>query len=148
MSSARAPSALRGATRASLRALAGLVAVLLALSSLGQVAHFLIVPHAICAEHGELVELTSVAGHAVSAPSKADGASVSAVTTRELSEDHDHCQVLSRGQRELSSPTAGLPGLPHAACEGRSRVDADAAPRLLAALTLAPKTSPPLAFAC
>jgi hypothetical protein len=152
MPSARAPSAKRGATHASLRALAGLVAVLLGLSSLGQFAHFLLVPHAICPEHGELVELTDAEEHAVhdgvAARSKADGGSVTAAAS-ELSEDHDHCQVLSRGQREQLTPPPALQGLPHAAShEAPSSVDTGAAPRPLAALTLAPKTSPPRALAC
>lgn len=148
---ARAPSARRGATHASLRALAGLVAVLLGLSSLGQLAHFLLVPHAICAEHGELLELTPAGGHAVphevAEPSKADDAHDAAFTTSELPEDHEHCQVLSRGQREQLAPSPAWHALPEAPShEAPSRVVAGTTPRPLATLTLAPKTSPPRAF--
>lgn len=133
------------ATRAALRALASLVALLLTLSSLGQVAHFALVPHAICAEHGELVELSERASHVAAShaePASNDG--TRAAAPEQVSE-HDHCQVLARGQREQA-----LPASPAARILPPASVAAELAwapqtagfPRV-SALLLAPKTSPP-----
>lgn len=145
---ARAPLAhrRRPATRGTLRALATVIAVLVGLSSLGQFAHFLLVPHAICAEHGELLELDEAHGHAESHASPSPDESAHA--SSELAAEHEHCQLLARGQREQAEPTpptivvlpagvavAALPVLPRAAVF-----------EAISALSLAPKTSPPRAL--
>jgi hypothetical protein len=133
-----------------LRSLAALVALVLTASSLGQIAHFLLVPHAICAEHGELVELHGAAvaaadHHEASQPSDARRAQVSAP---DAVESHDHCQLMARGQRELAlplasswEPTPPAPSPRIAACDS-SAVAALGQP---APLSAAPKTSPPVA---
>src|SRR5690349_15523621 len=54
----------REATSSALRWLAACLAFLLVASSLGQIGHFLLVSHAICAEHGELLELSGSDPHA------------------------------------------------------------------------------------
>lgn len=143
------PARRRFATRAALRALATFVAALVGLSSLGQFAHFLLVPHAICAEHGELLELSGghpVEGHAVHTDeSSPSSPGVTVLDTP--SGQHDHCEVLARGQREQAEPTPAtvsvLPAVqarPAGELATTSRVLEAAAP-----LSLAPKTSPPRA---
>lgn len=140
----------RKTTSLLVRSLAALVALLLMAGSLGQIAHFLLVPHAICAEHGELLELhdgahpATDAGREASAPRDASRPQVAA--PEEL-ESHEHCQLLARSQRELALPLAD-------AFEPAPVLGERAAPTLraaneplgqLAALSLAPKTSPPAA---
>jgi hypothetical protein len=146
---ARAPRARRRrhATRAPLRALATLVAVLVGLSSFGQFAHFLLVPHAICAEHGELLELNEQDEHAVSHVNASAEGSEHAATA--LVEEHDHCQVLARGQREQAEPTPATFALSTCAdsAEELAIVGGAAVVSLVPALSLAPKTSPPVALA-
>jgi len=147
MASAQAPLTHRGrsATRAVLRALASLVALLLTLSSLGQVAHFALVPHAICAEHGELVELSERASHvAASHAEPASNDRTRAAAPEQLSE-HDHCQVLARGQREQALPASPAPRVlpPTAAGVKLAAAPQTAGFQRVSALSLAPKTSPP-----
>lgn len=126
-----------------LRVVATLVALLLTLSSLGQVAHFLLVPHAICAEHGELLELSEQDSHA--GAERADGSKEARVSTAPTPAEHDHCQVLARGQRELALPEPhALDVAQHAGAETTLVVaQQEAIFRALLPLSLAPKTSPP-----
>jgi hypothetical protein len=141
----------REATSSLVRLLAAFVAVLLAASSLGQSAHFLLVPHAICAEHGELLELTERDSHAAD---EADHATAGPDETRASAPgalvDHEHCQVLLRGQREQSLPEASAVAVLPAASAEKAVVLA--APGRIApepsVLSLAPKTSPPSAARC
>jgi hypothetical protein len=126
-----------------LRVLAVVTASLLSLSSLSQIAHFVLVPHAICADHGELIEVSEGARHA------AHGADAASVETRatpasDESSGHDHCELLASQQRQLAlpaiSPTAVVPvgaGTLIALDGGKTGRQA------LPALVLAPKTSPP-----
>lgn len=136
----------RSSARPALRVLAGIVAALLLATTLGQIAHFLLVRHVVCAEHGELLEAPSPAlrghdGH----PERAGNAA----GEPEPALEHDHCQVLARLQRgtavlgaqdfELAPPPA--PSLIEA------EAPAELAPALPPPLTRAPKTSPPEARA-
>ncbi len=149
MSLARAPKTRRRpATRAALRALATVVAVLLGLSSLGQTAHFLLVPHAICAEHGELLELSEEESHASSHEASHRDEEPHEDASQPTGE-HEHCQVLARGQREQALPTPSSLEVPApAAPAGRLRIAAPLpAHAALPTLSLAPKTSPPRAIA-
>ncbi|RYZ06251.1 MAG: hypothetical protein EOO73_16415 [Myxococcales bacterium] len=146
---ARAPQSRRrrSATRGPLRALATLVAVLVGLSSLGQFAHFLLVPHAICAEHGELLELGESESHG--ADHAAPATESSAQASSQLAAEHEHCQLLARGQREQAQPTPpALVVLPpaRAAC-GPPAAARAAVFEAVPALSFAPKTSPPRAVA-
>lgn len=123
-----------------------LVAALVGLSALGQFAHFFLVPHAICAEHGELLELTEDASHAAVHESPSPDGPVHAAS--EPVEEHEHCQVLARGQREQAEPTPpDVVALPASAASTELSFTRSAAVvTVLAALTLAPKTSPPRAL--
>ncbi len=148
MSGSAQPKSQRGrfTTAAALRVLATLVAVLVTLSSLSQTAHFLLVPHALCAEHGELLELGEGSAHlsaSVSAPAKTDGAAHADAAPS--TDEHEHCQVLARGQREQAQAAPQrllvVPGTPTAA--SRILVSEHVVDRSQSALSLAPKTSPP-----
>lgn len=141
----------RKATPASLRLLAALVAILLSASALGQAAHFLLVPHAICAEHGELLELDEPRAHVdVGHERAAEAEQHPHASPSEGTLEHEHCQVLARGQREQAlpnAPTAEL--LPAVMTRSAAIAVQRAAPSApLDALDLAPKTSPPRTPSC
>ena len=136
----------RHATSPALRALATFVALLLTLSALGQVAHFLLVPHAICGEHGELLELSERAAHTPTGHVDRSSDPGTRVVASHIPADHDHCQVLARGQREQAGPEAPSLVVPPASIAGALTAARQAAAHpTLAALSLAPKTSPPRA---
>jgi hypothetical protein len=127
-----------------LRALSVLVALLLAGSSLGQVAHFLLIPHAICAEHGEFLELTRPSIEVASTESASD-AGRAQLTSSNVDTGHEHCQLMARREREqLLQGTAAPEILP-----AESRALAPVAPPVAASAEgisrwlVAPKTSPP-----
>lgn len=112
-------------------------------SSLGQIAHFVAVQHAICAEHGELVELHddhagSEVGHGSDHGDEEPG-------QPPVEDDHDHCEQLARSDRELAIFTAPAVGIAPAtpsqviAIPAATRTGEVAQPLL----ALAPKTSPP-----
>lgn len=126
-----------------LRVLAALVALVLSASAFGQAAHFLLVPHTICAEHGELLELGEGSEHAAQGRDGEDQGPQ--IAPPELSVEHDHCQMLARGQREQALPKANrVELLPAAAAEQTTTfVAPGAVPVSLERLALAPKTSPP-----
>lgn len=138
----------RKAIGVGLRALAALVALLLGVTSLGEATHFLVVPHAICAEHGELVELRQGASEAHEHDeTDAQKAPASAPASGDV--EHDHCDVVAQAQREQL-----LPPLPAFEVPGAGDASVSVAvalePRVerpLDLLRLAPKTSPPRARA-
>lgn len=136
----------RRATPATLRAMAALVALLLAASSLAQIAHFLLVPHAICEHHGELIELGSEPAHASehrAQPERA-GHGTSASVSSEEATSHDHCEVLASAQRQIVLPIANVIALVPAIASSSSELTATATTRRsLPTLSVAPKTSPP-----
>lgn len=136
----------RPANALAMRALAALVALLLSTSSLAQVAHFWLIPHAICAEHGELLELPEGAHAQAEHPS--DDHHTQASTSDEDGElSHDHCQQLARNQREHALPVATQLELAPAASAPAELAFAPSreAEHGLALLSVAPKTSPPAA---
>jgi hypothetical protein len=127
-----------------LRALSLFVALLLAASSLSQVAHFMLVRHAFCAEHGELLELSSASAEAETSSAGDDNRQARA-TSNETADGHDHCQLLARSQREqlavlpTSVTVAPAPTSAPLAIVATSARSFDQLERWL----LAPKTSPP-----
>lgn len=146
MSQAAPPPTERGraATSPALRALATFVALLLTLSALGQVAHFLLVPHAICAEHGELLELSERSAHTSAAHVDHGSERDARLVERDLAAPHDHCEVLARGQREQILPVSHAFEVAPAALQSAPvAIRQEPARAVLAALSLAPKTSPP-----
>jgi hypothetical protein len=135
----------RKSTSAALRWLAACLALLLTASSLGQIAHFLVVPHAICAEHGELLELSGSAEHSRTDHAADDGEHrASPFASSEAGAGHDHCELLASGQRQLALPAAALVAVIPAASGCALELPPVTAQRLsLPTLALAPKTSPP-----
>jgi hypothetical protein len=136
----------RKATSLVLRLWSALLALLLAGSSLGQVAHFLLIQHAVCAEHGELVELHGSASEIDARAPQADNHGVQA-SAPENEAEHEHCQLLARKQQELALPQLEPSVLaPSPVSVSRLLVPtSDQARASLSALVLAPKTSPPAA---
>lgn len=135
----------RLAISAQLRALAAFIALLLSGSSLAQTVHFLLIPHAICAEHGELVELGGQAD-AHHEPHEASR-SVAISEHGEADAGHDHCEVLARSERELSLPPIAsfeLPAAPRSLEQALPVVE-ESARHARPLLDVAPKTSPPTA---
>lgn len=133
----------RTATAAGLRWLSLVAALLLAASSLAQVAHFLLVPHAFCAEHGELLELGATPaelGHH-DAPAGHDAS----LWPVDAADGHDHCQLLAREQREQLPPRAPAFELPPASPAALQAVlgRTVGAAYQVDCLSNAPKTSPP-----
>jgi hypothetical protein len=122
-----------------------LVALLLATSSLAQVAHFLLVPHAFCAEHGELLELGP--GHPAAAQATSTPAHEAQLSSVDAEAGHDHCELLGRSQREQLLPARAAFDLPapRASFEALALPATTTSSPSLACLTLAPKTSPPRA---
>jgi hypothetical protein len=127
--------------------MAACLALLLAASSLGEIAHSWLVPHAICAEHGELVELPSGSEHAGPHHDDAEltpheaGTSVS---SEELA-SHEHCEILASAQRQVALPAASVVAIvPATASAALSLLEISATQASLPPLSVAPKTSPPV----
>jgi hypothetical protein len=148
----------RKPARALLRGLAALVAALLLASSFGQIAHFALVRHAICREHGELLELHGAAEAQLGAKAEAqlgakaekaaarnDGQQRAEAPASDSGSEHDHCQMVARNQREQGLVPAPALALARAAAAGLVPASTAAVElvRPLAPLQLAPKTSPP-----
>ena len=133
----------RTATSAALRAFATLTALLLTLSSLGQVAHFLLVSHTICAEHGELLELgrPQAAAHERESTEKERARAGSSETIGA----HEHCQMLARNQREQSILPAPALNIEPAGVSTPTAIFCaeTGVSTTLPPLAVAPKTSPP-----
>jgi hypothetical protein len=125
--------------------LATLVALLLTASSLSQVAHFLLVPHAICAEHGELLELTESPARVIAARAHDGDTETQAKAAGTEAAEHDHCQIFARSQRQQVWPPAPAVAVAPAVASARSGcVPTDATGNaVLPRLLVAPKTSPP-----
>ncbi len=137
----------RRAIPALLRLVAAWLALLLAAAPLEQIAHFTLVPHAVCAEHGDIIELAHDDGHAerAAAPFEKEAPSPNQADSRPTS-SHDHCELLASAQRPATLPNGNggavlAPAIPLRTSTERS--PPAALPRILA---MAPKTSPPPAL--
>jgi hypothetical protein len=126
-----------------LRLWASLLALLLCASSLGEAAHFLLVQHRVCAEHGELIEVHE--GEAGAEPTASDHEHGTRASAPAEEGEHQHCQLLGRRQQELTLPeVAAVPGVSPAPVAARAALhDSSIARTSQSALSLAPKTSPP-----
>lgn len=127
-----------------LRALSLVLTLLLLASSLGQVAHFVLVPHAICSEHGELLELTPAAVSGASRQATSDDGGAGFTSPEGLA-SHDHCEVWLRAPREQLVPPRPALLLPARVTLARTELDCVAmdVAATCAPLLVAPKTSPP-----
>lgn len=135
----------RSTRSAAARVLVGTVAAALVLLQVQTLAHFFLVPHEFCAEHGELIH-----GHAEGSAAQA--------ATREVAEagvldsaqagtrhaaGHDHCPVfVHQRSRAVVEPAAEAPH-PVAAAPLNAVSAERAAPASVAVLFFAPKNSPP-----
>lgn len=127
------------------RQIAGAVAVLLlAASPLTEALHTLLVPHTLCAEHGEVVHLEHEAGPLASTPSDRDDVAFEASAAGQNA-GHEHCPVVFDGLRRLAPQhTACALLLPAPLATDVCAADCLALPYSSLSLTLlAPKTSPP-----
>lgn len=130
----------------STRGLAALLAVVALAGQLASFAHLVLVRHVTCAEHGEMIEIGSAATSvAVTTPREAAPA-MRAATSPAAAHDHEHC-LISPMRRDRLAATASV-------WQEAARVDADdaigvthdrAVPPPIAAIILAPKSSPPIA---
>ena len=128
--------------RVAFRALATALAVLLLGGQALSLLHEIIVPHEVCAEHGELVHSSS---HALAGVSRhAQPVNSISASNAPQAHEHDHCTVATRRVEQLAAPleqstyhiaidsiTAGI---------GEAETASAVGPPLL---QLAPKQSPP-----
>jgi hypothetical protein len=101
--------------------------------------HFVVVEHARCAEHGEVVH----AGHSVS-PVQSGQPAHAAVESRSdaAAHDHDHCPLTCQRRAPAPQPPACAAVVP--ALLGVSSFPDDVHGPAFAVIALAPKTSPPV----
>jgi hypothetical protein len=108
--------------------------------------HLALVPHAICAQHGEVVEADARVG-AVRAPDELDGVEThfDMASPPTSASEHEHClaSVLARHRSLISARLAVAGPASHEARAPRSTARAPYSP--VEALRLAPKQSPPMA---
>jgi hypothetical protein len=125
-----------------------LAAALLVVFGAGQTlpaAHFLLVSHRVCAEHGELVHeehVSSQAGVAASGAAESRSTALNPLPSREHA--HDHCSALaplhSQGFALSEQASVSLPPL----CIAESAASVPRhAHRAIALLDYAPKLAPP-----
>ncbi len=136
------------------RALVLLVAALCAVVQLAGAAHFLVVRHTVCPEHGELVHEgaghASAAGRAPLARADRQLATVDATGGSEEDHAHDHCALLSQRVDSLAAARVSYvltASSPAPAIEAPGFAPRELAPvRRSTLLLYAPKSSPPLAL--
>jgi hypothetical protein len=125
--------------------LAIFAALLLTVQALN-LAHLLLAPHAVCAEHGETIE-REVRVPAAPAPANPERRTTIAAEL-EIASDHTHCDIAiqSRAARAIAASVSTL----FAPADDAAVIEfvAPSAPRAVeATYRLAPKTSPPSALA-
>lgn len=122
-----------------------LVASLVLAGQLGVSAHLALVPHTVCAVHGELVHAASaLEGHLAPTASLAPQTQPQ-VTARPAHSGHsdEHCSVLAH-RREQAAPPARLEPFGEAFAPAAILASAPSVtPRLEVPFRLAPKQSPP-----
>jgi len=123
-----------------------LFACLWLLAQLASGAHLALVPHAVCAEHGELVEVNASASDgAPEAPDSGPRSDPGSESPSEGVDGHDHCFLAaSREQRPLPASSAPCISPGDAGVVDERANDATTLPSF-ALYLLAPKHSPPTA---
>jgi hypothetical protein len=121
-----------------------LVAVFYVTQHLSAVAHFALVRHAVCDEHGELVDVDAATSvHPASEASPASELS-SQKSSSHSGRDHEHCGVLAHLRPHLSAPVfAGIPARVAAVPKVAIAICPSSPPRAIPVYWLAPKNSPP-----
>jgi hypothetical protein len=138
---------LRGrAHHSAFRGLTIAVAVLLFCGQLSSWVHLALVPHAICAEHGELIHVVQAPAFDGTPAPKAGESSLVASAPVEVEHAHDHCQFGPHHR----APAMTAPRAPVVAenrvVPPRPPILGASAPavRAISLYLLAPKTSPPV----
>ena len=127
------------------RVCVGGLASALVLFQLVGLAHYFLVAHEICLEHGEFLHSHRAAGsHAPEFVSNAGAALAGANAGGPGAFEHEHCSVfLRRRNPALPGPTLGGVEPQAAAVQEAAPVSGDA-PSAVAVLFVAPKSSPPI----
>lgn len=120
--------------------------LIVAAGPIAGMAHFIAVPHTLC-EHGELVDLAGHRGDiAPTVDSRSGIASASTGRSILLSAGHDHCAVAAAGRCAAANTGLSDGCATRVPLAARAQGDQRSAPPAGASiLSLAPKTSPPLA---
>jgi hypothetical protein len=126
------------------RCLLTLVALFYATEHASVVAHFALVQHVVCDEHGELMDV-DVATFAMSASEARPSSEPAwAKSPAPAGHHHEHCNVLAHLRQQLPVPIfAGLPARVAAVPELASAPFESAPPLAVPLYRLAPKNSPP-----
>jgi hypothetical protein len=125
----------------------GVVALVCVLAQLASAAHFVLVGHGVCSEHGELVHEGEGSAHSFDSARErgAKPADAHTALVTEVVGDHDHCTLLCERRERLALPPQNFcdAPLPHdeatATLTGTTSAGVPAVPLLL----VAPKGSPP-----
>lgn len=132
-------------TSLALRVLSALVVWLSVGGHLGGLAHFALVSHHVCATHSALAHGEEHAQDAVGPEPAPDGSS-SLTAASGTEDEHEDCSVVARKREQLASRPGSPPLLaPAPVAETSAPPLEDPSLRAAAVLTLAPKTSPPVA---
>jgi len=125
------------------RCLLALVALFYVVQHVSAVAHFALVRHAVCEEHGELVDIgatTSLSPATEHSREVDQGSRESSPSTH----DHEHCGVLAHLRQQLApSVSAGVSARVVAVAEVEIVFGPSAAPLATPVYCIAPKNSPP-----
>lgn len=118
------------------RALALVLALWGALGPTASALHLALAPHAICPEHGELIEVAGDPAHSLPGTGEQEGEPASG--------DHLHCAAVAPLRASaLSAPGAGVEVAAGSPKQQASEAAADAPRAPPCVLTCAPKQSPP-----
>jgi hypothetical protein len=139
----------RRSSRTTLRVFALLVAAVCLSARIASFAHLLLVPHAVCPEHGELIHVGEADEHAAPAAvtrRAAHETSVSGTERADASHGHDHCTLLSDrgGQLALCPPPTALAPPPWSDQTAPACLAVRGHALSISLLLLAPKNSPPV----
>lgn len=161
----------RSSTQLLLRAGTLVLAIMAASAQMAEVAHYALVPHSVCSEHGEVIHAGShaapdtagarahthagksaVADAFANARAESRPASRSASrsawlpVTTEASDDHDHCLISALRKQGAAVLSASAVFIPQGNREGSAAFARELAPPpAIALLDQAPKSSPPFA---
>jgi hypothetical protein len=112
------------------------------------IAHLLLVPHAVCAAHGELIHVERAANTAAPTAVDSTRAAYRGEAGGETSDSHEHCLAFALRREHHAAAAVRALVVPKAPAKS-TRPHADSAAVVRAALILlfAPKGSPPIARA-
>ncbi len=127
-------------------------ALALALFAVGgqlfSVAHLLLVPHTVCAEHGELIHVEGVGSSAPSHEQDPTHSVYRPASGVDSADVHDHCLASATRREKVTLPAVQSASVPaYGLAASHVRQEALAPPRALGILAFAPKSSPPALYA-